>query len=677
MASIVGFKITDTLSLIARTCKLTLAPDSSETSPVAEFGLPGDLPRTTGMSIRPNGGFVNILAAYGGIPQHTIFTGSIEYMDDLEDPDKLLFNMDMSDMPAGQRHRKKLTSIASQISNFNGFKVLTSHGVLSQVCALAGINFGRCDLPNFNIVGVYEIVRQTPIQVANDLIGAFNSFDYLKYIVRCDRNGLQIIKIDYTQGGEVTNLHTFTDISSKKRNYEMYMPDNRIGDSDVLLTGGDKYGPLLNGFQQLGSGADGDAYIHPNNPVVKRVSVFKVYTASSQRLTETGQSNMPEGGNSPIMDSWTETETTVDIDLDLTFATGLQYAAWQATWEAETDPNTRDDFNTVLGVFAEGQLLNLTVVDSRVRSTASKRFGNQGASLGIGLIGQDVTTYYYGEETFTRRVWKAGKDTQTMLQRQETLSLSYPNGEEFPLSLVKVYYAYTQYGNLEKTISKTYRSSRVWILETTQIEMADTSTASNAEYQWVAQEAQARTDAGNRALEVLNQELKKALAPVMLGVDITPPEKAGPTRTPIGKYQLLNGSAFGIVPTDPSLRVPMVRVDKSIFPLPDDAAATLWDQNGSSISTEEIARAAFQLGHPYLDYGGLALLWAICQRELVIEKSTSYWEVITVTGSLDTSPTVGESLLADGSSGIVESVEHSVDDDNAVTTVSMRRLILG
>lgn len=662
MAKITHVLIKDSISLLARTCKLTLAPDSSEESPVAEFGLPGDKTRTTGMTIRPNGGMISLQAAYGDIPQHDIFVGSIEFMDDLEDPDKNVFNIDLSDMPPGRRHRKKLTRIDHQVSKMNGFSVLSAHKLLTRVCALAGIPFGRCDLPDFRIVGVCETVRQTPIEVANSLIGAFNAFEYVQYKVRCDRNGLQIIKIDYTQGGEVTNLHEFGDITKKERHYEMYFPENWIGDSDVLLTGGDKYGPQLNTFQQLGENDD-DSGIQPNKPVVKRIKVFKTFEASSQTSTD--------GAGPDALDQWAETEVRAEVDLDLTFATGVQYTDWNTAWTAESDPDIRQNFDTILGAFAEGQILNLTVVDTRVVSSISRTYDSIN-----GLLNKRETTYVYGEETFTRRVWQTGKDTQIMLQSQTTITTLYPNSRELPQSMVKVSYSYNMYGNVDKTTTRNYYWTRVWILRNTQVETNDTSATSNAEYQWLAQEAQAKADAGYRAVEAVNDQLKKALAPMVLSIDLGS-DRSGPNRTPIGKYQLLNGAVFNMVPTNPALRVPMVRTDQSLFPSPNASRLANLDPNGNSTITEEIARSAFQLQHPYLDYAGLRLLWAMCQREKQLEQANAYWEVVTVTGSMDTTPTVGESLLAGDSSGIVEDVTHNIDGDAALTAVTLRRLILG
>jgi hypothetical protein len=95
----------------------------------------------------------------------------------------------------------------------------------------------------------------------------------------------------------------------------------------------------------------------------------------------------------------------------------------------------------------------------------------------------------------------------------------------------------------------------------------------------------------------------------------------------------------------------------------DDLTARLRDQ------------FAFHISVPYMDYWGLGLIWAICVRQKVLERSNVYWNNISATSPLDTTPAAGESLAVEGYSGIVSKVEHSIDANSATTTIELKRLI--
>ena len=85
--------ITDSLAERARTCTTVLAPISRVGAPNIEFQFPGDTQQLSGTNIRPNGSIINVAAGYGNVPQHTIFSGSVEVMDDLEDANQYTYNI--------------------------------------------------------------------------------------------------------------------------------------------------------------------------------------------------------------------------------------------------------------------------------------------------------------------------------------------------------------------------------------------------------------------------------------------------------------------------------------------------------------------------------------------------------------------------------------------------------
>jgi hypothetical protein len=113
-----------------------------------------------------------------------------------------------------------------------------------------------------------------------------------------------------------------------------------------------------------------------------------------------------------------------------------------------------------------------------------------------------------------------------------------------------------------------------------------------------------------------------------------------------------------------------------MLPRPISAALNnIWDANNNIMIQETKARCAFQMAQEGMDYDGLRLLWALVQQEQELEKKNPYWEVNQITSSIDTSPTVGESIVIGGTSGIVDGVTHHMNGDEALTSVVVRRLI--
>lgn len=684
--------VEDKIDLLAKTCSLTLAPESKEAPPVAEFRYPGDSAQLTGTSLRPNGAILDVSGNYANIPEHVIFSGAIEFMDDMEDADKSIFHVQLSDMPQGQPHRKKLSTIFNQY-NYRETTLrsrMSSHAILQELCDRLGIVFGRCDLPNYQVWGTFEVVRQTVVEVAQRLIGAFNTFDHTHYTIRCDRNGLQIIKIDFTKGGEVSNTYELGNILAKQRSFEMYMPDNRIGDSHVLITGADMYGKDLGGYDVIdGSAHPEDMTLSPNKPVVEKTTVTNVFKSDSKNTQSFGE------GAPVTKEDWTENTTTVEYDIDTTFATGAQYHDFdinRLTWPVDqADTADSNDWKRFMDAYAEGHLLDISIVNTRTIKSEQASYNNIS-----GLTSLKTTTYEYAQKFFKKHLWEGGVNADTpiptpnpylppktrddrwpkVLISQETTSMLYVNGQEIPQSMDRTEYAYDEWGGNTSTTSKHYLWYRgAWLLQTVSVETASDQGALNSEIQWQAAEAQYRADQGQRAAERLMADASKH-GPVTSTYTPHDPN-APPQSSPIGKYQLLDGQNFTSLPWNPGVGRPSPdpRATNPFVMAPALKNDSIWDPNNNFARREFELNSAFQMTQSEMDYTGLLLLWALAKTELELERKTAYWEVNKITASIDTSPVVGESIVIGGSSGIVESVTHILNGDEALTTVVVRRLI--
>jgi len=673
--NITDVTVKDTIDLLAKTCELTLTPASKENPPVAEFRYPGDEATLTGTSLRPNGAILDINNAYANIPLHLIFSGLIEFMDDLEDADKYIFQVQMSDMPRNQPHRTKLTMIFNQVNSsaYSRPGCVSAHSILNTLCTRVGITFGRCDLPDYKVWGTYEVIRETVVEVAQRLIGAFNTFDHTKYRVRCDRNGLQIIKIDYTKGGEVSNTYALSNIISRQRSFEMYMPESRVGDSDVLISGADRYGYTYGTTIIDANTNEDELTIDPNAPVVKKYTVTHVFTSSS---------NTTRNDVGPLdIESWGEAETTVEYDIEATFATGVNYNAFvlaKASWPVTPDDvNFTSDWTRFLDAYSEGQLLNIAVATTRIVKSVQRQYNSTS-----GLISKTETHYTFETKAFKKHLWEEGTADSKVVVSQETVVEKYPFDSLWPNTMQRVGYTYDDWGNNDSVTTKQYNwDGRGWALQTTTVDHNSSQEAANAEIQWQAAEAQYRANEGDRAAERLNARLSNS-GPRTYSSTYENDQSSESNSTPIGRYQLMNGLVFSTMPVNPAISGLYPRIGysagphTSLLPQPISAALTnIWDANNNIMIRETKARCAFQMSQEGMDYDGLRLLWALVQQEQELEKKNPYWEINQITASIDTSPAVGESIVIGGTSGIVDSVTHHLNADEALTSVVVRRLI--
>jgi hypothetical protein len=95
----------------------------------------------------------------------------------------------------------------------------------------------------------------------------------------------------------------------------------------------------------------------------------------------------------------------------------------------------------------------------------------------------------------------------------------------------------------------------------------------------------------------------------------------------------------------------------------------------SQYDPEQRLKGAFEMSVPYMDNSGLMLLWNLAVRQKELEKNNAYWEIVKGTCPIDTTPVAGASVVVHGSGGIAETVTHVINEDDAITTVELRRLV--
>jgi hypothetical protein len=439
--------ITDNIAERAKTCTTVLAPTTRVGAPIGEFQFAGDTQALSGSNLRPNGATLDVLAGYGSVPLHTVFSGNIEVMDDLEDADQYNYSIILSAIPASQNHRTKLTLMYNLLHNSSKVTANTNtHKILRDACSAAGIPFGRCDLPLVKVYGDYEIIRRNICEIAEDLCAPFNQFDYKHYYVRVsERDGLSIIGIDYSLGGEVDNLYEVVNVKQKTRSFERYMPDNRIGTSDVLLVGADIYSDDANSATTITSWD----------------TVYHTYHSDSRDNDEVGN------------DQWTETDTNVTFIIEVTSIEGKIY----------TGGNDIDDY---IAALAAGEIGNISIVESYTTSTVTDSYDD------IDGRTQRVETWYsYEQKRFPLHVYKAGERIAHVLAYDETLTTIYPDASDFEQTLVKNWYGYSDSGVQNSTVTRTYYNEGrdTWVLESMHCEASESTGLTNALIQFYVDKA--------------------------------------------------------------------------------------------------------------------------------------------------------------------------------------------
>lgn len=768
-------KVTDAMNERAKTCTLTLAPpdEDRQNRSVAEVRHPGDTQSIVATNIRPNNSIVEVRAAFGGLPSHTIFAGVVELMDDLEDPDKNLFVIELSATPANQGHRKRInmlrnstvpTSYSSSRSVFNvssgagvginrvsvsrptGLDRWTSTNLLNQVCQKAGIKLGRNDLPTHNIWGTYEVIRKNPMEVAEELCAPFNTFDFQRYFVRCDEtNGLQIIKVDYTKGAGVTNPYPIQNLEQKSRSYARYMPENRIGDSDVVCRGADIYGndAILSTAANVVNKEDtGEGDPDPNASKRQGKTVRRIAEHTYRSSSESDNYNPygPEDENpTDLGDSKTETESVVSYVCMVTMRPEVEDGAFthynQTDGSCTTaddpdavevqnpyyDPSNTDDsggdeplslifdpprdIDTLIGRLAEGRYTNISLSGQYVRSTKTRV---ETKAKSMTHVTETTSTFNYDVRRFDNRIYK-GNDADVVLVSDETITsvTINNNGKLRPMSKVNRSYKYSSFGVQSSITTKTYTYTPrdTWALVNVEVQFPDGSAATGAEIAYYAdRNAEAMKEREKRWREAYNEALERGMTDdaakeyadnqidraittggisrSSTGFDSTSSED---NRVPIGRYTLLNGHPVN-VSSGGNLASNVIAVENGFRPTSRMTYVNVVDNSRYQIASirrnnlrqtdpEDRLKSAFEINVPYMDLSGLMLLWNLAQKQKELEKNNAYWEIVRGTCPIDTTPAAGASVNIDGSGGIAESVVHIITEDEAMTTVELRRLV--
>lgn len=612
MLNVTDITISDSITQLATSCKIEVASSSPDAPPAAEIIFSGDTAMPTASTIRPNGATIEVQVGINEVP-YTVFTGQVEFMDDLEDADQFYYGLDLSNTPPGQPHKTQVTMLVNGFTYTAEGEISTemsAHVILRKVCDAAGIGLGRIDLPDYNVWGSWEIIRQNAVEVAHALCQPFNTFPHTQYFPRCDRNGLQIIKIDYTLGGEVGNVYEVQGTVSKKRQFEQYRPNNRIGASETLLTGAEIFG--YTGAQKLKGPAK------------------QSFSTSSRTISQDN-----------ILTSWNESDTAMEFLLEVS-----RNSANPA------NPNEVDTSGSFLALrvydtldenvtqLKSGIVDSLNVLESRTTSQEQREYNDA-----VGLLNRSTTNYTYATRVFNNNVQPSSTFStvhnclvqvpsyltpRTVLTFEETASFVYPDGGEFPEAMTRKWYTYSDIGVVTSVVSAEYYWDRTWLLRGVQQQSGDPMGLINSAVEFF-----------NNAHQVQPTELG--------GAKNNPPQKAV-----IGKYQLRNG--------------------KAVLPIKLQRDPCALSQQGELLKGFRES-SPLQVSCPHMDYAGLELIFALCQTEQALEQANAYWDIVKITAPLDTTPIVGESAVIHGASGIVENIEHHINGDEGMTSITLRRII--
>lgn len=489
--NIIEVNIEDSLGQLARTCTLTLAPDSPDNPPVAEFGKPGDDPRNCATSIRPSGVFIDITAGYNGVPPHVIFSGAIEYMDDLEDPDALTYKIILSEVPRGFPHKQKRSAVWNMGSKAEdlGWEATSAHTVLSTICAKAGIGLGRCDFPDYAIWGTYEAIQQSPIEVAQALYGPFNQSEHCKFFTRVDRNGLHVIKVNYEKNDASARTYEPSHLLERQSSYQVFIPE-RSADGDVLLTGADKY-----------------------------TNQVDVYGRWQVECTHTYHEDSTERTNGVGLTRSVEKYSEFKFDVELTI--NKETVGNNTVIDIPAIP--RGDIDNVIQAVKDGDFDSCTILNSLCWHVTEYTYGPVRNS--VQLITEKETFVDY-----QKRLFKGDGSVDTSFMDTEKTVAVYDESVEShmcgdgmaPTHMTRNWYSYDEIGNGSATVTAEYYYCRGWHLAKVSVQAGETVGVTNAQIQFYL-------NAWNSFNNPPDQTLPKQ------GTRFTS------QKTPLCKYMLLNG----------------------------------------------------------------------------------------------------------------------------------------
>lgn len=254
--NIVKIKVNDNLEQISRTCDVDVRPDERSVRPSIEFQMKGDDAPTLGATdLRPNGETLQILANYEGYSD-ILFEGTLDYVDDIQESDGFYGQMSFMNAPSARVYRKSHYEVFNEVAVPNQsmrtlFPKTNSHSVLKKLCEKTGLTFGRCDLPNYPMLGVIEFEGMDLLACAERVAASFNFFPFCQFFPRINGNVFEIIRVDYSDHGEGDSYDLTGEIIDQRHRYHAYIPNEIIGDSNVLLTGAERFGVLQYSYPKL------------------------------------------------------------------------------------------------------------------------------------------------------------------------------------------------------------------------------------------------------------------------------------------------------------------------------------------------------------------------------------------------------------------------------------------
>lgn len=659
-------QVTDSITKLAKTAVVTVTADAEVNSPAAEFGLPGDLgtPLTI-TDLRPNGSTLDLRVAYDNIPYHSIFAGHIEFMDDLDDPDVWQAQLDLTELPPGGAIRKPMSYI------YNFFPPgatadpdhVTAHSIILAQAAAAGINVGRLDFPDYNVNGSFEVNHESVIALTKALIEPFNLYPYLKYYVRCDNDGLQVIGINYLLGSELPAgasaypLLNYTKLTGK---FEQYIPDNPVGDCNILLLGANI------------PGAESKTW---NAKHLAEETFTITDTVSTQSLV-----NLAPIGALPNSFETNYSVVTSTIDVIILF-TGYDDTNVPASWtSAKKSARTRILFGTT-------DSPPLTIIPNTERNpdgTFPVEFGAVDYVDSFSVIAQNpqqvvqsdyvsgelnkvtTTSYTYGLiPVTTGPAYAQATQNRRVLLSDRREEVIYPNGQAFNFAASTTTYIFDAAGNQVCTITDNYAGyQNDWIYTETQTQVQHKINLANALTPTESSSAAFQQEYG---VTVLSRGNVNNVAPV---VTETSNSQGITSRTvtswvqSMDQFRLWNGQII----TKANYWAILGGVN------PNNAYDLLY-LNIQQL--DRMAKTAYRMSFNHMDYAGLDLIWAIVLQEEALEHGACYWQVLTAEMPIDSVPVVGTSVVINGKAGICEDVAHTITGDSALTTVTIRRLING
>lgn len=665
--TIKSFQATDDITQRAASAKVVIAPAGEFPQPPVEFSGSGTAEALTGLSLRPNGLTITLKSRYDNVGQHTLFRGLLEYMDDPKDANSDVFTLVMSSMPIKQPHRIPVTQI------FNNFytdkaNATNASAILSSVCKSAGLSIGRNDMPDYSVEGNWEVIHSTPVEEAQRLLNPFNMFEFVKYYVRTNADGLQIQKVDYT-GNSSNGAYQLQNIISVKRHFELYMPEKRIGDLPVMLVGADIYSYASNETRPPGAGGSSAARQNAN-PTDDEIlngagSIENVIQFTKTVVAKASSKNQNEIAN---FETWSETTTTMEVTFEIvgqnldivarnnigtlvhvyTYAIGALDSILE---DSLSDPLTTISFfdgdNTLVWTV---KITGLRIADQKATSKLEESYDQIN-----GLIKSAKTDYEYvdlpGGVIDTGAQFQVTLPPARLLVKETTEETIYPGGFPFVKSKTVITHNYGDKREHISTVTQQYfpyRNGFLALLDT-KIEMADDFGITNAQIQAFM------SGRGPKPTTGPSGDLNSGGIPPRPDPfpRVDNQSTINNTKETIGQYQLLNGTVVPIFPTPQMFRIL-------------DLAKIDFEHS-----------TAFHISCPGMNYAGLQLVWSLCQRQQGLEHSNMYWEIVTVTCPLDTVPVVGSRVKGAGSSGYATSVEHVGDTNSALTLVTFKRLIGG